>query len=80
MLTIQDDYTTVKIRRSTLKRLNSIAKQEKRSATQQLDVIITTFEHWRCTSISALPHPPDAEIVPVINIVPVSNLTPPPEA
>lgn len=75
-----DDFTTVKIRRTTLERVRKIAKRDRRSTPQQLDVIIDMFEQWQIVSVSSIPHPPDAEPVPLITVAPASTLAHVPEA
>jgi hypothetical protein len=49
-------------------RVRALANANHRTLRAQLEVIIDAFEGWQIQSATTLPHPADAQAVPVVTV------------
>lgn len=63
---MDNKYTTFRIKRSTLERLRHLGHIGFRSAPEQLDAMIEAYEIMHIKSVTVLPHPDGANLVPVV--------------
>ncbi len=70
----ENEKTSVQITKEGLTKLNRLAKMYRRSATQQIEWMVdqqlSGLDAMKATDVTTLPHPPDAEPVPVITVQP----------
>jgi hypothetical protein len=65
---MDNKYTTFRIKRTSLERLRCLAHIGFRSPPEQLDAMIEAFEKLNIQSVTMLPRPPGANVVPVVTI------------
>jgi hypothetical protein len=65
---MENKYTTVKIKKTTLARLRKLAEVGFRSPPEQIDCMVNAFEIIGIQSVTMLPRPPGANVVPVVTI------------
>jgi hypothetical protein len=59
---------SVKVRPETRERLNELARMTFRGMGATIDWIVA--EHYKVVKVSTLPHPTDAELVPLLTVAP----------
>ena len=63
-------FKSMTLRTCTLERLRKIAGEAHRSPQEQIEAMLDTFEAMQIVNAGILPHPPDAEPVPLVTVKP----------
>ena len=70
----EDGFTTIRVRNSTLRRIREMAVNGYRSVGAQIDLLVDE-KLMQVVSVSTLPHPDDAEPVPLVLVAPLVSPT-----